>query len=346
MKCFFLIAAFLLFSFSVSAQAEFDWGSQRPDARNREWRIYLGNVSSLSGNVNETFRAFYAATGQDSKQSLAESYDLNDFGIDCPYFSWGLQCEQKHKYWGYKWDLSILNLSANAKASRDYYIGVGEDIVYQDVAYDHLKITAGSEFDIDLLIGMTDIMFSFTPFTFFYGGGDNVKLTPSLDLGLVLFGGKLDIDAGATVGITTYQNPPIDFAVGGEASTSFIAGAPKIGLGADLRIGPDDGFQFVLHGDVGFFAYDGSTKPFTGNSHREKNIDATYLACTGEAGVAIPFNNGTALTAGLRLQVISLEGSIESKEKDPDKIIAARERFDKEVDFSMTSLMFFIGYNY
>lgn len=327
------------------SQAMYAWGSMHPEARDREWRVYAGSVMDLSGHVNETFRPFYAASGQDAKQALAESYDVEDFGIECPYLSLGFQFQRKMKYWGYRWNFLYFDVASSATAKRDYYIGVGEEIEYNGIAYEHLKIPKGSEFDADLAVGMTEFLFSFTPFTFVYGN-DHFKLVPSIDLGIVLLGGKLDIDAGETTGVTTYQNPPVEFAVGGEASSYFIAGAPKVGIGADFYIGPDDGFQFILHGDVGYFAYDGSSKPFTGNSHREKNIDVSYLACTGEAGVAIPFSNGTAMTLGVRVQVVQFDGSIKSKETEADRIIAARERFDKEVEFSMTSALFYIGYTF
>ena len=52
------------------AQAEWDWTSETPDNRDSQWRFYFGAITSLKGSVDETFRAFYAATGQDYKQAL------------------------------------------------------------------------------------------------------------------------------------------------------------------------------------------------------------------------------------------------------------------------------------
>lgn len=341
-----LALTFGLLTAGAFAQAEFDWGSQRPEERDHEWRFYLGGIMSLSGGVDETFRAFYAATGQDYKQSLAESYDLGDFGVSCPYFTWGVEYERDWEWWAFKWDLTVLNLSASARAKRNYYMGVGKDISYGGRKYDHLMIPSGRNFSIDLTGAMSDLMFSFTPFTFFYGGGDDCKLTPSLDLGLVLFGGQLDIDAGRSTGTTVYQNPPVDFVIGGKSSSFLAIGAPKIGLGADFRLGPDDDFQWVFHGDLGYFAYNGSTKLFTSASHREKNIDVSYLSFTGEAGMNIPLENGSALSCGLRLQIVAIDAEIKSKAKDQAAVIAARERFDKAADFTMTTLMFYVGYAY
>ena len=341
-----LACAFLAGAAVARAQVEYDWGSQRPEDRDHEWRFYLGGLTTLSGTIDETFRAFYAATGQDYKQALAESYKLDDFGVDCPYVAWGVQYEREWSMWAFKWDAKFFDLSADATARRDYYVGVGKDIHYGGRSYDHLMIPKGRAFSIDFFGAMSDLLFSFTPFTFFYGGDDEHKLTPSLDLGLVLFGGDMKVDAGKTTGTTVYQNPPVDFAVGGKSSMPVVIGAPKIGIGADYRVGPDDGFQWVFHGDIGYFTYSGSTKFLTSSSHREKEIEVNYLSVTGEAGCAFPLYDGSALSLGVRVQVVSIEGSINSKEKDQAAIIAARERFDKSVDLMLTTMMLYVGYNY
>ena len=64
------LAAFLaatLFAPGVFAQAEWDWTSVTPENRNSQWRSYFGAITSIKGSVDETFRAFYAATGQNEK---------------------------------------------------------------------------------------------------------------------------------------------------------------------------------------------------------------------------------------------------------------------------------------
>lgn len=336
----------MLATASAFAQVEYDIGSQRSEDRDHEWRFYLGGVMSLSGGVDETFRAFYAATGQDYKQSLAESYDLKDFGISCPYLTWGIEYERTWKWWTFNWDMLILNIDASAKAKRDYYLGVGDDIGYNGKSYDHLMIKNGSDFSVELTGLMTEFLFSFTPFTFFYGEEGRSRLTPSLDLGLMIFGGRLDIDAGNPTGTTVYQNPPVDFVIGGNSSTTAFAGAPKIGLGADFTIGTEDELQWLFHADLGYFTFDGSTKALTGASHRAKDIDVSYFSLAGEAGILVPLENGKAFTCGARLQFISLDGEIKSQEKDSAAIIAARERFDKAIDLAITTFMFYIGFNY
>ena len=181
---------------------------------------------------------------------------------------------------------------------------------------------------------------------FFYGGNDDLRLTPSLDLGLVLFAGQFKIDDGSPRGSTVYQNPPVDFVIGGSSDMFIGGGAPKIGVGATFVKGLDGDPQWISHVDLGYFSYDGSTKPFTSSGHREKELDISMFSIGAETGFVLPLSDSLALTGGLRLQFLSLEGEIRSKQKDTAKIIAARERFDKSVDFSMTTAMVYLGLTY
>lgn len=328
------------------AQAEWDWRNATPESRDSQWRLYYGSIFSLSGNVDETFRAYYAATGQDSKQALAESYDLKEFNVKAPYDTIGFHYDKAGKWWSFKWDMLFFEIDSDAVAKRNYYIGVGDDINYGGHKYDHMMIAKGDEFSIDIVGAMTDFIFSFTPFTFFYGGNDSMRLTPSIDIGLTLVGGKYEIDDGDARGTTVYQNPPIDFVIGGKSSTLVGAGAPKVGLGGTFTVGQDGHTQWITHADVGYFAYDGSTKPFTSSGHREKNLDLSVLSVNAETGFSFSLSDGVALTTGIRLQFLDISGEIKSKHKDAEKIIAARERFDKKADLTMTMAMLYVGLAY
>lgn len=328
------------------AQAQWDWCNATPENRDSEWRIYIGAISSLSGTVDETFRAFYAATGQDYKQALAESYDLKDFNIKAPYTLIGLHYDKDWKWWSFKWDMLFFEIDSDAVAKRDYYIGVGDDIGYGGRKYDHLMIPRGDSFSIDLVGAMSDFIFSFTPFTFFYGEDEAMRLTPSLDIGLTLIGGQYEIDDGNPRGTTVYQNPPVDFVIGGKSSSIVGGGAPKIGLGGTFTVGKDGNTQWITHADIGYFSYDGSTKPFTSSGHREKDLDISILSLNAETGFSLPISDGMAFTGGIRLQLLDISGEIKSKHKDAAKIIASRERFDKKIDLTMTMAMLYIGLAY
>ena len=341
MKKISLVLSAILCCCTAAKADFFTAGKAVPDDRNAKWTLSYGTLSDLKGTVKETFRAFYKATGQDSKQALAESYDLKDFGVDDSYPSFGLHYEGQWRYFAFRWDLLYLSLDTDTKARRNYYLGLGDEISYGGRDYDHLMIPAGSPFSIEFDGVWTTLEGAFTPFTMDFA--DVVRLSPELDLGLVLIGGEYKIDAGRPRGTTVYQNPPIDFVVGGSSSSFIGVGAPKIGAGLELRVGPDDWIQWVMRANAGFFTFDGSTKPFTSSKHREKDISLDYFSLALDTSVVFPLDDGTCLTIGLRVEYLDLDADVKSKDRDTASIVAARERFDKSADIEAVSAMVYAG---
>ena len=341
-----LAAAFAaaLFILPTSAPGETAWGAATAEDRDARWSFSAGALLDLSGTVDETFRAYYRATGQNAKQSLAESYKLKDFGLDPPYRTFGVHFDRQWKWTALRWNFLLLDVSADARAKRNYYIGLGDKVSYKGRRYDHMKIPAGSDFSVDFSGAMTDLLLSLTPFTFELA--DGVELVPSLDLGIALVGGSFEIDAGPARGTAVYQNPPVDFVVGGDSSSFIGVGAPMAGLGAELRVGDPGYVQWITRANVGVFAYDGGTKPFTSSSHREKNLDVTFLSAALDSSVILPMDERTCLSLGAKLQLLTLDGDITSREHDDAAIIAARERFDKAVDLRMVQASVYLGISF
>ena len=253
----------------------------------------------------------------------------------------GLRYEKQWTFWNFRWDLVRLSLDASATAKRNYYLGVGDDIHYGGRSYDHLKIPKGSRFSLDFDGFLTSGAFALTPFTFWLG--EELSFTPELDAGLVLVLGKYKIDAGKARGTAVYQNPPVDFVVGGSSDSFIGAGAPMIGFGGELRLGAEDWIQWIFRANLGYFSYSGSTKPFTSSGHRAKDLDLDYFSLTFDAAVDLPMTETTCLELGARLQYMDIAAEIKSKEKDDAAIVAARERFDKKADFDAVSLLFYAG---
>ncbi len=325
-----------------TAQAQLEWGSQRSFERDSRWTFSAGAVLDLKGTVEELTRPYYTASGQAYKQSLAESYTLDDFGVDGAYPMFGLGYSKRWNYFGFKWNISALTVSSDAVALRDYYLGIGKAIRVNGVPYDHLMIPEGTPFSMDFTGLMTDFTFSFTPISLTLG--ENFRLTPSLDFGLVGVGGFYDIDAGEPRGTTVYQNPPVNFVIGGQSKSAIGIAAPQIGGGLEMRVGPDDGLQWVTSVGVAVFVYDGRTDVFTSADHRKKNADITFLTGTAETGLLFPLSEGRAFTIGGRIQYISFEGDITSAATSEEEILRDRERFDKRVDFEVITAMLTIGY--
>jgi len=206
------------------------------EGSNTALRITLGTISEFEGMVQETTRSFYDATDQEFKQSLRENYDLDDFGMDAGCGTIGLGFENARKYFTFQLDASLMNPDAHAVAGRNYYIGVGDDVSFQGRGYDNMLIPEGRSFAMDVIGATMDIRGLITPFT--VSPCRRLSITPWLDLGLFLFLGHYEIDAGPATGVTRYLNPPEDFVIGGRSEGFIGAGLPQIGFGGEIRRGP------------------------------------------------------------------------------------------------------------
>ena len=139
----------LLLSAAAPGGDVLSWGRPLPADRDAKWTVSYGTLAGIDGHVDETFRAFYKATGQDEKQALAESYSFSDFGVDGSYPAFGAHYEKQWPFFSFRFDLLWLSLEADATARRDYYLGLGDEISFGGRKYDHLMISAGTDFSIE-----------------------------------------------------------------------------------------------------------------------------------------------------------------------------------------------------
>jgi hypothetical protein len=325
---------------SVSAQV-FRGGRTLADERDFSLRATAGQISDFQVMVQETTRRVYDVTGETWKNDTAEGYDLNDFNIDDSHYTFGLALEKGWKYFTMQVDASYVSISSSVVAQRDYYLGIGNKISYNGRTYDRLMIPEGTEFSFDV-DGLTlDMRLLFTPFTFH--PFEAVQLTPFLDLGVFGYAGMYDIDAGAPKGVKTYQNPPEDFAIGGQADGTLGMGMPQYGGGAELRIGSQHTVNLVVQASYTLLTYDGSSSLLTSSAEREKNADIDHRNLRVRTFLEFPLRSGRCLMAGVEYQQVESEGIISAAAETEAEILANRERFDKEVEFSMTSLKAMVG---
>ena len=329
-----------LTAFMPSARAGAEWGGSFPPDRSQHLRLTGGAVVGFEGMVAETTRKLYDVTGHTWKQQDAETYGTSDFDLDGTYGLFGLSCDAMWSFVGIQFDTAFFRPSTRATARRDYYVAVGDDIEYQGNSYDHLMIPQGTTFDADLTGNLSELTLRLVPVGF--KAGESFRVNPSLELGVLFFGGKYEIDAGETTGVKTYQNPPEDFAIGGQASGYAGLIAPQWGPGVDVRFGRPEGFGFDLQVHYLFFDYDGSTDFITTADHREKNVDFSHRNLRVRGEFEFPLRRA-AITLGVQVQMIESEGLISSMATDEEEILEKQERFDKEFTFEMTSVLATLG---
>jgi hypothetical protein len=331
----------------ISAQAEtgiLSWGRDLEDGRDFSFRVSAGQISGFHASLEETTRKLYDVTGSYWKQDDAENYNLDDFNIDDSYPSIGFSFEKAWRFFTFQIDASLIQIDSSSIAMRNYYISVGDSIDYNGEKYKNLKIPMGTPFDFDITGGAIGTKLFLSPFTFKPFNG--FRITPLLGIGAYGFAGQYDIDAGNAKGVVQYQNPPEDFVIGGKASGTMGGGIPEYGGGAEIRIGTENNVNLVLQGHYMFSDYDGSTDFLTSSDHRSKNIDFEHSNIRGRVYLEFPLKNSRSITIGAEYQIIETTAYISSTATDPDEILEKQERFDKNVEFGLTSMRAMVGYTW
>ena len=319
-------------------------GRDLPEGRDCSFKFTAGSVVEIEGDVQETNRRYYDVTGQSEHQNLREDYSLDDFGMDGGYELFGFALENAGDLWTFQWDLSVMNPEVNSVAKRNYYIGVSE-VSYGGQDYEYMKIPKGSEFSVDMFAVMTEIRGLFTPFTF--KPSNSFRFTPFVDIGLFVFYGSYDIDAGPAKGVVQYLNPPEDFVVGGQASGQLSVVVPELGAGGELRIGSLTGANLVLQANYAVLQYDGSTEFLLSSDHRAKDLDLDHINYKLRAALELPLSAGRAISFGVHYHYIESIAEITSSDDFTDQEAADRhERFDKDVYFSLNTMMATFGFTF
>ena len=309
--------------------------------RDTSLRVTAGSVLELEGMVQETKRQYYDVTDQQYKQARRESYDLNAFGMEEGYPTFGLSLEKVWKYFTFQLDAAFMSPHASTTAKRDYYIGVGKSINYGGRAYKNMKIPAGRPFEISVTGGFTELHGMVTPFSF--GSPDRLLVTPWVDFGLFTFAGRYEIDAGPVTGADRYLYPPENFVIGGESSGYVGLALPEIGLGGEIRLGAERETNFVVQGRYGICRYKGGTAWLVSTKHREKDVDIDHTNLRLRCLLEVPLESGRTVSFGAQYELVDSDASITSKTASREEIIQRRERFDKEVDFKMASATALLG---
>lgn len=323
-----------------AAESKFSKGRDIGDKRDFQVRVVAGQVMELEGFVEETTRAFYDATDQSFKQADAERFDLDDFEVDGGFATVGFSLERAWKYITFQFDLLGMNPTTDAVARRNYYISVDE-VTFQGRQYENMQIPEGTPFSADIFGTVVGLNGLYTPFS--YRPSPNVRFTPMIGLGLFLFFGTYDIDAGPARGTTLYEFPPEEYVVAGSAEGFLGAGIPELVLGGELVFGAPDKVNFAVQGTFGYFAYDGSTRYLTTSDEREKNADIDHFHTRLRLALELPMKSGRAFTVGAQYELIESDAYISSKAGTVEQIIERRERFDKDIDFRLSAGTGFVG---
>jgi hypothetical protein len=334
-----LVAAVLAFGAGNARGAEVVWGGAVREASDVQIRALAGAAFHFKGNVEETERKFYTRQGDPVSKQGQEKYDLSDFETDDLFGLAGLSVSAAWPWFRLQLDSVFMNPSIEATARRDYYLTLNDSISFLGRDYDHFMIPEGTRFDADFTGNMTELTLMFVPLSV---QDDALEITPSLELGVLALGGRYEIDAGVSHGVTTYQYPPEQFVIGGHAEDWAGIGVPQWGGGVEVRLGAADRIHLDLQAHYLFCLYNGGTSVFTTAKHRNKDLDLDHRNLRLRAELRFPSEKRT-WTVGVQAQFIETDGTLESSETDPKKIAVAPERFDKVFAFELSTVLATVG---
>lgn len=320
--------------------AEWVWGGAVREEADVHIRGLVGAAFHFKGMVEETERKFYTRQGDPISKQGQETYSQDDFETDDLFGLAGLSFSAAWPWFRLQVDSVFMNPSLDATARRNYYLTLNDSISYRGRDYDHFMIPEGEHFDADFVGNMTELTLMLVPFS--VRQDDWLEVTPMLEAGILALGGRYEIDAGESRGLTTYQYPPEEFVVGGHVEDWAGIGVPQWGGGVQVRLGSAEQVHLDLQAHYLFCLYNGSTSCFTTAKHRNKDLDLDHRNIRLRAELAFPQERKT-WTVGVQAQFITTDGTLESSETDPKKIAAAPERFDKVFGFELNTVLATVG---
>lgn len=311
-------------------------------------RAAYGQIDDLEGSVRETKRASDEAPGESGSDYLnkLENYSLEELGIESSAESYGLQLEKQWRFFTLQIDFSSFEGDANTTAAKEpFAIGV-DNVDFRGNSYDYMLIPQGSSFSTEyenmVLAGKGLI----TPLHIAFAEG-GAAFSPWMHLGFLAARSEFSIDAGPTRGLTQYESGPYSYVVGGQGDGSEEIIVPEIGFGGELRMivghNNDLPIELVFQGDFALLDFAGSTGDFGVDARNAKDVDMDYTSIEFRGLFEFPVNEGLDFVAGVTYRVLDAVAEVESQHKSSAAQNSREEKYDKEIEFQMSSLYGVVG---
>jgi len=327
----------------LSAVAEVTSGRNLEDRHDFSIGLTIGSVFDLEGEIRETTRPLEEIGGRTSG-APPEDYNWSELGFDDNFDSLGFYTEHRWRYVTLKFQFAYGNPEADSIADRDYYIGVDE-VSFEGADYEYMKIPRGTPFSGDIDLYTIDLGVNITPVSF-VSDEYFVEFTPWVHIGMFAFITDYSIDAGPATGLTQYENPPRNYVVGGEATGMNGIVIPKIGVGGELRFAISDNSDVIIEANVNYLKFDGDTGDFGISSRNEKAVEIDFITLSTRALVEVAMSEDLDFFIGVEFLTMDADATVEAKDKPNEEIEALREKFDKDVEFSMNRINLLMGLNF
>ncbi|MEE2777479.1 MAG: hypothetical protein VYE73_12050 [Acidobacteriota bacterium] len=342
MKRLALASTTALLILSLASPAAAGRGRHREPGIRSRLNITVGTVDPFEASVVETNRPINQLRPENQRDN-AESFALQDFGFDRSNDTVGLSFEHMWKYFTIFVDASQMDAAAIGAAPRDLFMSVDE-IVFDGQRFDYQAIAEGTVYNADLETTFLNTRLAYTPFTFNPDGV--VQFVPWVHLGVFGIYGTFDVDAGLATGIQIYENPPRNYVIGGQGSGDVAAFGPELGLGGELKFKLGHKARLTLQGNYSIFKFSGQTSDLGASARNDKSLDYDYSAFDGRAFLEFPMGQKSKFLIGAEYKVVDISALTEAIDRPLEQVVALREKFNKNIDMSITTVNITAGFRF
>ena len=331
-------ACCLALGLSSTAAAATAKGRVIDEDRRSRLTLFVGEPSPIEGGVQETERPLNQHRDEETPEA-PESFTFDELGLSESDTTYGIHFEHQWRWVTMFVNSTWMEASATATAPRDLYLGV-KDVRFQGQEFEYQRIPQGSTYEGALDLFATNFRLAVTPITLNAGG--SAEFVPWVSVGLFVLAGTFEVDAGPALGVELYEFPPRQYVVGGSSEGEAAALAPEIGVGGELSVWLGQRARLVLQGNYGFSDVSASTSDLGVESRNEKDIDLSFDSLDARALVELPLG-GVNFLAGVEYRRAEIDALAEAKDRPVGEIIELQEKFNKNVDFSIESLVLSVG---
>lgn len=315
------------------------WAAGRVVEKGKRARfmISIGDRSPISGGVQETFRPVNELR---ENPDAPESYTFEDLGLSESERTLGLRFEYQWKWVTLFVESTYLGAKAVATAPEDLYIGVKE-VYFNGQKYTYQQIPEGFTYEGNIDLYIVNPRLGVTPFDVNPGG--KTEFVPWFLVGLYSMAGEFGVDAGPATGVVLFEFPPREYVVGGKSKGNAVAATPEIGLGGEVIFRLGERARLTWQSNYTIFDFKGSTSDIGVNARIEKDVSLDFTSFDTELFYELPLGGRPTFVAGIQYRHIDVNALSEAKDRAVEEILLLQEKFNKDIDLSIETVVVNFG---
>ena len=122
-----------------------------------------------------------------------------------------------------------------------------------------------------------------------------------------------------------------------------MALAPEVGIGGELKFRTGERSRLVFQSNYSIFQFSGSTGDLGVSARNEKDIELDYSAIDFRVSYELPMSERVNFVVGAQFRSVDVSGSVTAEARSPEDVVELREKFNKNLDFKIETLVVNLG---